>query len=316
MEYTAVIRTLGRAGGKYQQLLDSLDRQTMPPKHIIVYIAEGCPLPKETIGKERYLYVKKGMVAQRALRYDEVDTEYMLFLDDDLFLHDNAVEELYDALAEFGADVLSPDIFPNSRRGLAARFMMTLSGRMVARKDDGIWGYKVMRNSGYSYNDNPVHRVYKSQTNAGACWLCRKKDFLKIHFEEELWLDAVHYALGDDQTMFYKMYKAGLSVATLYEHGFVHLDAGNNMSPEKENAIIYSDFRFKVIFWHRFIYLPEKSLLIRLWDAICIGYTLMFALVISAVKCRFSILKVKYMAMRDAVSFIRSRDYKALPHIN
>ena len=29
MEYTAVIRTLGKAGIKYQQLLYSLDRQTI-----------------------------------------------------------------------------------------------------------------------------------------------------------------------------------------------------------------------------------------------------------------------------------------------
>ena len=80
MEYTAVIRTLGKAGEKYQTLLDSLNKQTVPPVQILVYIAEGYAIPKETIGKERYIYVKKGMVAQRALRYDEVDTEYILFL--------------------------------------------------------------------------------------------------------------------------------------------------------------------------------------------------------------------------------------------
>ena len=73
-EYTAVIRTLGTAGEKYQQLLDSLQAQTIAPQAIIVYIAEGYPLPKETIGIERYVYVKKGMVAQRALPYDEVQT--------------------------------------------------------------------------------------------------------------------------------------------------------------------------------------------------------------------------------------------------
>ena len=66
MKYTAVIRTLGTAGDKYQQLLDSLDRQTIKPSEIIVYIAEGYALPKEKIGKERYVYVKKGMVTQRA----------------------------------------------------------------------------------------------------------------------------------------------------------------------------------------------------------------------------------------------------------
>ena len=57
MKYTAVIRTLGTAGDKYQQLLNSLASQTVKPEEIIVYIAEGYPLPKETIGIERYVYV-------------------------------------------------------------------------------------------------------------------------------------------------------------------------------------------------------------------------------------------------------------------
>ena len=57
MKYTAVIRTLGTAGEKYQQLLDSLAFQSEQPNEIIVYIAEGYPMPKETIGKERYIYV-------------------------------------------------------------------------------------------------------------------------------------------------------------------------------------------------------------------------------------------------------------------
>ena len=81
MEYTAVIRTLGTAGKKYQILLDSLVAQTIKPKDIIVYIAEGYPKPKETVGFEKYIYVKKGMVAQRALQYEEVTTEYILFLE-------------------------------------------------------------------------------------------------------------------------------------------------------------------------------------------------------------------------------------------
>lgn len=51
MNYTAVIRTLGKAGEKYQTLLESLDRQTIQPSKILVYIAEGYAIPKETIGK-------------------------------------------------------------------------------------------------------------------------------------------------------------------------------------------------------------------------------------------------------------------------
>lgn len=194
MNYTAVIRTLGKAGEKYQTLLESLDRQTIQPSKILVYIAEGYAIPKETIGKEQYIYVRKGMVAQRALPYQEVDTEYILFLDDDVYLPETAVAQLYQYLIDNKADVISPDVFPNAERSIWGKWMMRLSGRMIDRKDDGKWGYKVMRNSGYSYNGNPKHGVYLSQTNAGPCFFCKKEDFLKIHFEEELWMDQMKYA--------------------------------------------------------------------------------------------------------------------------
>ena len=41
MDYTVVIRTLGVAGEKYQILLNSLNKQTILPSKILVYIAEG-----------------------------------------------------------------------------------------------------------------------------------------------------------------------------------------------------------------------------------------------------------------------------------
>lgn len=316
MEYTAVIRTLGTAGKKYQTLLDSLNRQTLQPSKILVYIAEGYEIPKETIGKEQYIYVKKGMVAQRALPYKEVDTEYILFLDDDLFLPNDFVEKMYFFLEKNHANVISPDVFPNAERPFLGKCLMLLSGRMLPRNNDGKWGYKVMRNSGYSYNNHPRPGVYWSQTNAAACFFCRKTDFLKIHFEEEQWMDHMKYAQGDDQVMYYKMYLSGLKQLTWFGSGIKHLDAGSTMmSEEKEKMLIYSDLRFKAIFWHRFIYQPDKNMLSRLWSMICIGYALGFTLLISTLKCNFDILRLKYKAIKEAVNFIRSEEYKTLPLI-
>ena len=315
MEYTAVIRTLGTAGDKYQQLLNSLDCQTIQPSEIIVYIAEGYPLPKETIGKERYVYVKKGMVAQRALPYDEVKTEYILALDDDLYLPDDTVEKMFSLLKSNNADVISPDIFPNAERPFKAELMMTFSGRMMACRGDDKYGYKVMRNAGYSYNKNPQNDVLLSQTNAGAMFLC-KKDFLcSINFQDELWLDKSLYPLGEDQVMYYKMYKKGAKILTWYKHKVVHLDGGGNLNPEKEQRLIYSDFRFKTIFWHRFIFLPEQSAFMKFWDLCCIAYVLLFTLTISLLKVEFPILKIKFNAIKDGISFINSKEYKTLPRI-
>lgn len=313
--YTAVIRTLGTAGDKYQTLLDSLNKQTIQPSKILVYIAEGYSIPKETIGKEQYIYVKKGMVAQRALPYDEVDTEYILFLDDDLSFPENTVERMIELLLQEHADVISPDIFPNSSRSLPAEIMMRLSGRMCARRNDDYWGYKVMRNSGYSYNASPVKEIYQSQTNAGACFLCSKENFLKIHFEEELWLDKTDYPMGEDQVMYYKMYLMRLKILTWYNHGFIHMDGGGNMLTEKKKKVIYADFRFKTIFWHRFIYLPDTCLWSRIGSMIAISYTFLFTLLISLVKGRMDIFKLKVKAVKDALHFMASEEYRALPLI-
>lgn len=316
MEYSVVIRTLGKAGEKYQRMLDSLKEQTIKPKDIIVYIADGYDIPKETIGIERYVYVKKGMVAQRALRYDEVQTEYMLFLDDDVYVPPNGVERLYNALVEHNANVISPDVFPNAERSFLSSMMMAASGRMYARRDDGKWGYKVMRNSGYSYNRKPRKSVYCSQTNAGPCFFCSKKDFLSINFQDELWMDNLTYALGDDQVMFYKMHITGLKVLTIYDSGIVHLDAGSTMmSMDKKRSMIYSDFWFKTVFWHRFIYKPEKKMLLKLYAFICLSYAFLFTLVISLLKLEFGVMKIKWSAIKDGISFINSKEFKTLPQI-
>lgn len=316
MEYTVVIRTLGKAGEKYQKMLDSLKLQTISPKEIIVYIAEGYEIPKETIGIEQYVYVKKGMVAQRALPYNEVKTDYVLFLDDDVYLPSNGVERLYNALIEHNANVISPDVFPNAERSFLSSLMMAISGRMVARRDDGKWGYKVMRNSGYSYNKNPRQSVYRSQTNAGPCFFCSKKDFLSINFQDELWMDNLIYALGDDQVMFYKMHISGLKVLTIYDSGIVHLDAGSTMQTmDKKRSMIYSDFWFKTVFWHRFIYKPEKNLILRLYAFVCLTYALLFTLMISLFKLEFDILKIKWKSIRSACTFLKSDYYCSLPQI-
>ena len=306
MKYTVAIRTLGKAGEKYQQMLDSLAKQTISPSAINVYIAEGYELPKETIGVEKYIYVKKGMVAQRALSYAEVDTEYILFLDDDVYLPENGVEQLYQALMEHDADVVSPDVFQNAERPFLGRLLMGISGRMLARKDDGVWAYKVMKNAGYSYNRKPSQSVYLSQTNAGPCFFCKKEDFLKIHFEDELWMDDMPYAMGDDEVMFYKMYLNGLKILTLFGSGIVHLDAGSVMRTlEREKTSVFCDYRFKTIFWYKYIYKKEKSWQGRFWAQLCISYTFLFGLSVSLVKLQFDFFRIKKKAIVDGFNFIK-----------
>lgn len=315
MEYIAVIRTLGTAGDKYEKLLRSLYNQTIRPQKILVYIAEGYSIPDITIGQERYIYVSKGMMAQRALTYCEVDTEYMLFLDDDLYLPDDTVEQMFFLLQQNKADVISPDIFPNASRSLKSELMMTVSARMRARYKADCWGYKVMLNGGYSYAKYPKADTLFSETNAGACFLCKKKDFLRIRLEDELWIDAVPYALGDDQVIYYKMHLNGYKILTWYTHGIIHLDGGQNYIPEKTISLIYSDFRFKTIFWYRFIFKTTPNLFRRFFCIISFFYMILFSYSVSLIKCEWRVLKTKHIAIKDAIKCINSTDFKKLDHV-
>lgn len=271
MEYTAVIRTLGKGGKKYQETLDSLCRQTIPPTDIIVYIAEGYDIPLETCGRERYVFVKKGMVAQRALPYVEVATEFILFLDDDVYLPVDGCEKLFSAMSKNGADVIAPNTFEHISHGKTNLLNILLRKAVPFTSDT--WAYMILPSGGYRYNSKPDKDFYWSQSNAGPCFLCRKNDFLSIHFEEELWLDETPYALPEDQVMFYKMYRYGLKVGTLFNSGIVHLDAGSTIGfdSDREQKLLYSEVRNTIIFWHKFIASYNKGIK-RLWPVICINH--------------------------------------------
>ena len=320
MRYTAVIRTLGNAGMCYQKTLESIAQQTIKPESIIVYLAESYEIPEETIGVERYIYVPKGMVAQRALLYNEVDTEYILFLDDDVYLPPDAVSRLYNELQQHNAQVISPCTFQNHKQRTISKVIKAITGKERPMFTNNRWSYKVMRTAGFAYNNNPSKPVYESQSNAGPCFFCKKNDFLSISLEEELWLDKAFYALPEDQVMFYKMYKKGLKILTSFDSGIVHLDASTTMqnTPERECRLIHSEYRNKLIFWHRFIYLPDHNLLSRFLSVLALCYVL----VIQSIKCIVYFLigkskkaKAFFDGIKDAKCYIESEEYKALPLI-
>lgn len=278
MEYTVVIRSLGRAGNLYQQELESLTKQTIKPQKIIIYLAEGYDIHEETIGEEQYIYVKKGMVAQRALQYKEITTPYILFLDDDVYLPPDGVERLFNEMTERNAEVISPCVFFSERASFKDKIRLSLFGKEVCRPWGHRWAFKILRTTGISYNNNPGRGVYESQANGGPCFFCRKDTFCDIHFEDELWLDEAPYAFPEDHVMFYKMHLRGHKVLTTFDSDIIHLDAGTTLganNPERIQKLIYSEYRNRIIFWHRFIYSCEKTLFGKVMSRIAIGYSIL-----------------------------------------
>ena len=125
------------------------------------------------------------------------------------------------------------------------------------------------------------------------------------------------YAMGEDQVLFYKMYLKGYKLLTSFDSGIVHLDAGTTLNnAAKERTRVFCDTYFKTVFWQRFIYATEKNFWMRVWDILCILYYHAFSLMISLVKLQTGIFKVKYSAIRKAVTFLRSEDYRSIPRIS
>lgn len=212
-EYTAVIRTLGKAGEKYKALLDSLCAQTIPPQAILVYIAKGYPVPKETCGKELYIRCEKGMVHQRSLPFTEVETEWMLFCDDDIHLEKDSVERLWKGLNEYcciekqdvNSACISPDVFPNSNAPFFYKVRSAINFTFPHYKKK--WAFIIRQSGHYSYNNISERKrlsVLKSESAAGPCCLINKHIYSAIHFEDERFLDGFKYAMGDDQLFYYK----------------------------------------------------------------------------------------------------------------
>ena len=65
LDYSVIIRTTGKAGAKYQALLDSIAGLDPQPKEVIVVLPEGYALPSERLGWETFCFCPKGMVIQR-----------------------------------------------------------------------------------------------------------------------------------------------------------------------------------------------------------------------------------------------------------
>lgn len=314
--YCVAIRTLGTAGEKYQQMLDSIKQQTIQPKKILVYIAEGYQIPKETIGTEEYIYVKKGMVSQRALSFREINTEYGLFLDDDVFLPSDAVEKLYKALRQEDGDCISPNLFPNHAMTKTQKMKAFFASLTYPRKSDN-WAFKIQRNASYSYNNNPQKDVYLTESAAFACLLCKMDAYRAIHYEDEIWLDRFKYALGDDLLFYYKLFIHGYKVLIHYNSGIEHLDAGEGHVTGLIKYLYISELWF--ILWYRIKYNlsrnSDKEKMKYLISYVCkFLFVFIYYSLLSIYKMDFKILYYYIKGNVNGLRYINSKDYKMIPN--
>lgn len=312
--YSIAIRTLGTAGEKYLETLRSCDRQTLQADNILVYIPHDYKLPKETIGKEIYIRCDKGMVAQRSTCSENVKSDYILFLDDDLSFNADFVQLLFDGLLGNSGDCISPDIYSVHNNSILIKIRDFLGGTWPHFSKQ--WSFKIRRCTHYSYNPSPSCNVLKSQSGAGACALCRKDVYENIHFADERWMDKIRYALGDDQVFFYKMYKYGFNLLTSFNAKLVHLDAGSGHEKSK-SQFAFSSAYCRFLIWHRTIYLEKQSLINKLICLLALIFSYLFSLPLRlAVIIKnqdLSIFTSEIKGYYKAVRYVNTKEYKSIP---
>lgn len=257
--YSIAIRTLGTAGELFRKELVSICSQTVQPEQVLVYIAEGYDRPDFTVGREEYVWVKKGMMSQRILPYDEISSDCILMLDDDVFLAPNSAEKMLVAQQENEADCVGADVFKNHEMTLRQKAFAALSNMIVPHWGHK-WAFKMLRNGSFSYNNHPVRSFYWSQTCGGPAMMWKKDSLLRLHLEDEFWLEHFGFAYGDDAVETYKLYLNGGRLGVLYDSGIENRDAKtSSASFRKSPDWMYNRTKASLMIWWRTCYRNGKD---------------------------------------------------------
>ena len=253
MDYSVIIRTIGKAGAKYQRLLASIERSTIQPKEILVVLPDGYDPPPETLGKETYLFCEKGMVNQRLVGINACKTPYALILDDDIAFEPGFIEKVSAPVVD-GSYGLSAgpltEFFPNRGKQAFLSAVMGLACPTVFHKSRY---NSVLQTTGYSYNRHiKPGRLYETQSAPWTCFFADVEKLKSIRFDDERWLDMNGYSAHDDTIMFYKAWLCGIKSVIVADAPYQHLDAAT--SRIGVNTKYYSSLSFNsYILWKRFL---------------------------------------------------------------
>lgn len=316
MTYSVAIRTLGTSHGTLRRELESIHKQTVQPERICIYIAEGYPIPDFKIGREEYFPVKKGMVSQRALQYDEISSDCILMLDDDVELAPDSAERLLKQMEESGADCMAADTFKNHEMGFKGKLRAAVTGLVFPRFNQK-WAFKIHSNDSFSYINNPKKDYYPSMSAAGPCSLWKKDAFLNIHYEDEIWLDQLEFAYGDDGLFFYKLYVNGGRLFVSFNNGVKNLDAKSaskkyQEDPKKLYYRAYSNY----LRWYRMhnnLLIGRKKIENNIIFSIKLTWVGMIHTMLSICSMSSGPLLYYLKGNLEAYRFCRTKEYKLIP---
>lgn len=171
---------------------------------------------------------------------------------------------------------------------------------------------------------NDIQYPILTQSGHGNCHFIKRSVALGTSWDEELWLDNVRFAWPEDQVYFYKLFLRGYKIFYSNAVSIQNLNAkttfkSNQVTKKKEISI--AEARNPIIFWHRFLYLPEKKIYKKEWKLICILYRMIAESVVVVVRNllfpkRWKVIRAHFHGYFLAFNFLSSVSYKSLPLIS
>lgn len=312
--YSIAIRTLAINSDVLRRELECILYQIRQPEKVVVYIAEGYERPAVQVGKEEYVWVKKGMMAQRLLDYDELDSDVILMLDDDVELAPDGTERMLRAMEDNDADCVAADTFKNQEMTLKERMMAFVSNGVYARRDDG-WAFKICRNGSFSFNIEPKSSFCLTESFAGPCWMVKKNVLNEVRLKDELWLDKIGFPYGEDALEAYKFHLNGYRCGVLYDSGVKNLDAKTSSGAYHKNDKKFYTRSYGIFTtWWRMIYTSrDKQWLSALLFGLKTWWQFNLHILLGIVKLNMRIPYNYVKGLRDGWNFVHSDEYKAIP---
>lgn len=254
MEYSICIRTLGTAQEKYIRLLKSIENLNIKPKEVLIVIPNGYKVPKYSIGIEKIIRSEKGMLLQRIVGYETVNSEYVLLLDDDVEFETSLIEKLSKPILENKASITFP-VYPEllPQKGIRSLISAFTLGAVPRLKKDNSF-VKILPSGGYSYNKhlNKSDDYLYSESAPGMCVFAKTSTLISLNLRDEMWVEKPGYALRDDAILVYKAFLKGYNSIGIRNIDINHLDGGSSENNRNIKAAYANGFNH-ILFWKRFV---------------------------------------------------------------
>lgn len=258
------------------------------------------------------------MTAQRLLPYDEINSDYILMLDDDIDLQPDSIEKLITTADIHHTDLLGVDTFHNHKLPLPLKIKAAITN-LVFPHFSQEWAFKISNNGSFSYIHNPQNSFYPSQSCAGNIMLWRKSSYKKLLLEDEKWMDSLPYAYSDDMVESYKVFKNDMKLGIVYNCGVKHSDCKSSSAPYRKcRDFIKNRTIAQFTIWWRTCFNPGnsnslKKILASISFSLKMLWLFLLFLFLSIAKLNFSYISNFLKGISEGWKFVRSEPFKSLP---